>query len=75
VGPQLYQSSAAAYDPRQHDVTFLITAAPAARAGDAPEAFPAAAVRATFGRPARVYRFDGFTIEVWNVNLLTKMPK
>jgi hypothetical protein len=36
-------------------VTFLITAAPAARVGDAPEAFPAAAVRATFGRPARVH--------------------
>jgi hypothetical protein len=33
----------------------------------------AAAVRATFGQPARVYRFDGFTIEAWNVNLLTKM--
>jgi hypothetical protein len=49
--------------------------APAARAGEAPEAFAAAAVRATFGRPARVYRFEGFTIEVWNVNLLTKMPK
>ena len=74
VGPLLYQSSAAAYDPRQHDATFLITGAPAARAGDAPEAIPDAAVRANFGRPARMYRFAGFTIEVWNVNLLTKMP-
>ena len=73
VGPLLYQSPAAAYDPRQHDATFLITGAPAARAGDAPEAIPAAAVRATFGQPARVYRFDGFTIEAWSVNLLTKM--
>ena len=73
VRPLLYQSPAAAYDPRQHDATFLITGAPAARAGDAPEAIPAAAVRATFGQPARMYRFDGFTIEAWNVNLLTKM--
>jgi hypothetical protein len=72
VRPLLYQSSAAAYDPWQHDATFLIAGAPAARAGDAAEAIPAAAVRATFGRPARVYRFDGFTVDVWNVNLLTK---
>ena len=47
--------------------------APAARAGDVAEEIPAAAVRATFGRPARVYRFDGFTVDVWDVNLLTKM--
>ncbi|MGH3210703.1 MAG: hypothetical protein ACRDNO_23410, partial [Trebonia sp.] len=73
VRPLLYQSTAAAYDPRRHDATFLIAGAPAARSGDAAEAIPAAAVRATFGRPALVYRFDGFTIEVWNVNLLTKM--
>jgi hypothetical protein len=73
VRPLLYQSPAAAYDPRRHDATFLIARAPAARAGDAAEAIPAAAVRATFGRPARSYRFDGFTIEAWNVNLLTKM--
>ena len=73
VRPLLYQSSAAAYDPRRHDATFLIAGAPAARSGDAAEAITAAAVRATFGRPARSYRFDGFTIEAWNVNLLTKM--
>jgi hypothetical protein len=73
VRPLLYQSSAEAYDPRQHDATFLIAGAPAAMAGDAAEAIPAAAVRATFGHPARVYRFDGFTVDVWNVNLLTKM--
>ena len=72
VRPLLYQSPAAAYDPWRHDATFLIAGAPAARAGDAAEAIPAAAVRATFGRPARVYRFDGFTVDVWNVNLLTK---
>ncbi len=59
--------------PRRHDATFLVTGAPAARPGDAAEAIPAAAVRATFGPPARVYRFDGFTVAVWDVNLLTKM--
>jgi hypothetical protein len=74
VRPLPYQSSAAAYDPWRHDATFLIAGAPAARAGDVAEEIPAAAVRATFGRPARVYRFDGFTVDVWDVNLLTKMP-
>ena len=28
---------------------------------------------ATFGRPARTYRFDGCTVLVWNVNLLTRL--
>jgi hypothetical protein len=73
VRPLLYQSSLAAYDPRLHDATFLVAGAPAAQAGDAAEAVSAAAVRATFGRPARVCRFDGFTVDVWDVNLLTKL--
>ena len=73
VRPLLYQSSVAAYDPRRHDARFVVTRAPAARPGDAGEAISAAAVRATFGPPARVYRFDGFTVDVWDVNLLTKM--
>jgi hypothetical protein len=29
----------------------------------------------TFLITAAPAAFDGFTIEVWNVNLLTKMPK
>jgi hypothetical protein len=73
VRPLLYQSSAAAYDPERHDATFLVAGAPAARAGDVAEDIPSAVVRATFGPPARVYRFDGFTVDVWDVNLLTKM--
>ena len=73
VRPLLYQSSLAAYDPRLHDATFLVTRAPAARAGDAAENISAAAVRATFGVPSRVYRFHGFTVDVWGVNLLTKL--
>jgi hypothetical protein len=73
VRPLLYQSPVAAYDPGLHDATFVVTRAPAARPGDAAEDIPASAVRATFGPPARVYRFDGFTVDVWGVNLLTKM--
>jgi hypothetical protein len=73
VRPLLYQSPAAAYDPGLHRATFVVTGAPAARPGASAETIPAAAMRATFGPPARVYRFDGFTVGVWDVNLLTKM--
>jgi hypothetical protein len=73
VGALRYQSTADAYDPRLHDANFLVTGAPADGVGYAAESVPSAAVRATFGRPARVYRFDGYTVGVWNVNLLTKL--
>ena len=71
----LYQSSAAAYDPRLHDADFLITRVPAGRSGETAVTVPDAAVRATFGPPARTYRFDGYTVLVWNVNLLTRMAE
>ncbi len=71
----LYQSSAAAYDPRLHDADFLVTRVPPAESGEAAETVPDAAVRATFGPPARSYRFDGYTVLVWNVNLLTRMAE
>jgi hypothetical protein len=73
VGALRYQSTADAYDPRLHDANFLVTGVPADGVGYAAESVPSAAVRATFGRPARVYRFDGYTVGVWNVNLLTKL--
>jgi hypothetical protein len=74
VRPLLYQSPAAAYDPGRHDARFAVLRAPAGVPGYAAEVMPAAAVSATFGHPARVYRFDGFTVAVWDVNLLTKLP-
>jgi hypothetical protein len=73
VGPLLYQSEAEAYDPGRHAATFLVAGTPSGGAGDPAESVPGAAVRATFGVPARVYRLDGFTVDVWDVNLLTKM--
>jgi len=73
VGALLYQSKADAYDPRLHEANFLVTGTPTDGDGYAAEEMPTAAVRATFGRPARVYRFDGYTVGVWNVNLLTKL--
>ena len=43
--------------------TFVVAGTPADEGpGTRPRGMPAAAVRATFGLPARVYRFDGFTV-------------
>jgi hypothetical protein len=39
----------------------------------APGGIPRAAAVATFGRPARVYRFGKYTIMVWNRNLLSRL--
>ena len=69
----LYETPAAAYDPRLHDANFLVTGVPGDRAGQTTQTAPDAAVRATFGPAARKYRFDGYTVLVWRVNLLTRM--
>ena len=70
----MYQSSAAAFDLRRHDANFLVTQMPAiGPAYPAVTTAPYPAVLATFGRPARTYRFDGYTVLVWNVNLLTRL--
>jgi hypothetical protein len=69
----LYQTSAAAYDPRLHDANFLVTGVPAAQRGETGQTAPYSTVRATFGPAARSYRFDGYTVLVWRVNLLTRM--
>ena len=68
-----YESSAAAYDPRLHDASFLVERLPAGWSRGSAWTLPSPAVRATFGRPARSYRFDGYEVLVWNVNLLTRM--
>ena len=68
-----YESSAAAYDPRLHDASFLVERLPAGWSRGSAWTLPYPAVRATFGRPARSYRFDGYEVLVWNVNLLTRM--
>ena len=75
VVPLLYQSSVAGYRAGSGDARFLVVGAPADGAGYAPEDVPSTAVRATFRQPSDVYRFDGFTVYVWNVNLLTKLRK
>ena len=39
----------------------------------AAETVPTAVVHATLGPPVRVYRFSGYVVDAWDVNLLTKM--
>jgi hypothetical protein len=73
VRARLYQSKLPAYDPRLHDANFLVAGAPADGAGYAPEYIPAPVARRTFGPPARVYHFHGYTVMVWDVNLLTRL--
>jgi hypothetical protein len=76
VGALLYQSSVAAFDLLRHDANFLVAQTPAlGPAYPAETTAPYPVVLATFGRPARTYRFDGYTVLVWNVNLLTRLPE
>jgi hypothetical protein len=75
VRARLYQSKLPAYDPRLHNANFLVAGAPADGAGYAPEYIPVPVARRTFGPPARVYHFHGYTVMVWDVNLLTKLGR
>ncbi len=65
--PRLYQSSASWYDPHTAYANFVVSGT-ADRAGDL---IPRAEILALAGPPARTYRFQSFTIMVWNKNLLT----
>ena len=62
-----YQSARSSYDPRRHDATFLVAVAPADNPSQ--RISYAEAVR-TFGAPACVYHFSGYTVMTWNRNLL-----
>jgi hypothetical protein len=58
------------YSPAVHDATFIVLAP--STPGRAP--FPSvAAVRATFGQPARIYYVGLYIVLVWNSNLLTEL--
>jgi hypothetical protein len=63
-----YQSARSSYDPRRHDATFLVAVAPVDNPGHRVSYAEAAH---TFGAPARVYHFAGYTVMIWNRNLLT----
>jgi hypothetical protein len=67
--PYEWETDDAAYIPSRYDATFLVADGPAQLAGARP-----AALR-TFGPPQRTYSYDGYTIMVWDTNLLTRLGR
>ena len=67
LAPYLWETNVANYDPAQHYANFVVA--------DSPSALPGTQLSAelTFGRPARTYHADGYTILVWNTNPLDKL--
>ena len=65
--PYLWESDSANYDPARHYANFVVAGGPSALPGMQLSA------ELTFGRPARIYHADGYTILVWNTNLLAKL--
>jgi hypothetical protein len=62
-----WESDGAYYDPALHYANFVVA--------DGPSALPGMPLSAelTFGRPQRTYHADGYTILVWDTNLLAKL--
>jgi hypothetical protein len=65
--PYEWEAEDTNYDPLRHDATFMVADGP----GQLPWA-QSAALR-TFGPPERTYRYDGYTIMVWDTNLLSRL--
>jgi hypothetical protein len=61
------------FDPTQHNATFLVTPGPANVCSPGTPAGWQAAGRATFGPPSATYQVDGFTVLVWDKNLLSRL--
>jgi hypothetical protein len=65
--PYEWEADDSLYNPSLRDATFMVAGGP----GQLPWA-QSAALR-TFGRPERVYSYDGYTIMIWNTNLLSRL--
>jgi len=67
--PYQWETDDANYDPALHYANFVVA--------DGPSALPGMQLSAelTFGRPRRIYHADGYTILVWDTNLLAKLPQ
>ncbi len=65
--PYQWETDDANYDPALHYANFVVA--------DGPSALPGIQLSAelTFGRPQRIYHADGYTILIWDTNLLAKM--
>jgi hypothetical protein len=62
----LFEQDAASFDPREHYANFVVTTM---QDGSAFYIQPSWIIR-DFGKPARVYHFEVWTIMTWNKNLL-----
>jgi hypothetical protein len=65
--PYEWEADDAAYDSSRYDATFMVADGPAQLAW-----VQSTALR-TFGPPQRTYSYDGYTIMVWDINLLSRL--
>jgi hypothetical protein len=66
LAPYLWEANMSDYDPSRHYANFLVTGGPSP--------LPAAqAATYNFGPPKKTYYAAGYTIMVWNTNLLAKL--
>jgi hypothetical protein len=65
--PYQWETDDAGYDPARHYANFVVA--------DGPLPLPGMQISAelTFGRPRRIYRADGYTVMVWDANLLARL--
>ena len=67
IAPRDWESGRSWFDPARHAANFLVLSSFGPYQVSAREAV------ATFGQPARTYRYRVYTIMVWNTNLLARM--
>ena len=67
--PYLWESDLSSYDPVRNYANFVVA--------DGPSVWPGMqqSAQVTFGRPARTYQVDGYTILVWNTNVLAELDR
>ena len=67
TGADEWETDDAGYSASLRDATFMVTGGPAQLPG------ARSAALCTFGRPERTYSYDGYTIMVWDTNLLLRL--
>jgi hypothetical protein len=65
--PYEWETDDANFDPARHYANFVVAGGPSALPGMQLSA------ELTFGHPQRTYHADGYTILIWNTNLLAKL--
>ncbi len=72
IRPFNWETDSSWFDPAAHDANFIVLYP--SRPGADPYPW-ITDVRAAFGQPARIYYVDGYTVMVWNDNLLTELSR